>query len=120
MENVAHTIITKGLKVEEGVLIGLRGTSTGREYVLIGNDLSLGRSGECDIVLTDVNASRQHARIQHFQDQYLLLDAASKNGTYVNEQRVDQCTLRDGDCIQIGEAVFKFKLGRPNSTRTRS
>ncbi|NJL92672.1 MAG: FHA domain-containing protein [Anaerolineae bacterium] len=55
---------------------------------------------------TELGVSRRHAIIQHKEDQVLLLDLDSVNGTYVNGQRVLPAAprvLQDGDEIRLGK-----------------
>ena len=56
--------------------------------------------------LSDSTVSRQHAVFRRVNGQFFVVDAGSLNGTYVNRQRVDQATLKNGDEIMIG----KFRL----------
>ncbi len=57
----------------------------GQEMVLdqTGSLLTLGRDAQCDIVITDRNASRQHARIERRRDKFYLVDQ-STNGTFLS------------------------------------
>jgi hypothetical protein len=117
---VQHTVITKGLRVDEGILVGLKGPSYGREFVLVGPEVVVGRGSDCDIMLDDLNVSRRHAVIRHRGGRYQIEDQRSKNGVYLNGQRLRVHTLNDGDHLAIGDSVFRFRIGRPNATRSRS
>ena len=49
---------------------------------------TIGRDGICEVVLDDLKASRQHARIQlDEKGEYVIEDLGSKNGTLINGQR---------------------------------
>jgi len=63
----------------------------------------LGRDVENDVVLDDPAASRRHAHIQFQDGAYLLTDLGSANGTLVNDQRVSERKLVDGDRIVVGQ-----------------
>ena len=82
------------------------------EYPLQAIDTFIGRSPDCEIqFLHDAELSRIHCSIQHQNDgSYVLVDEASKNGTYLNEERVikDERPLKDGDHIRIGRTVLIF------------
>jgi pSer/pThr/pTyr-binding forkhead associated (FHA) protein len=54
----------------------------------------------------DITVSRRHAEIRRLDDGYVIVDAGSLNGTYVNQERVERAALVHGDEIQIG----KFRL----------
>jgi pSer/pThr/pTyr-binding forkhead associated (FHA) protein len=92
------------------------GPDKGREILLTGGSLSVGRQEDNDIVVADRLASRHHARLDREQGQYLVQDVGSRNGTYVNGQRITEAhVLRDGDEIQIG-LEFKALYVDPEAT----
>ena len=63
----------------------------------------LGRQGDNDLVLLDTRISRRHARIVRDNDGYLLEDAGSRHGTFVNGERVAAShRLKPGDQISLG------------------
>ncbi len=65
----------------------------------------IGRASECDVHISDQRISRRHALIQLVDDQHLLRDLGSSNGTFLNGLRVDEghCfSLREGDVIEVG------------------
>lgn len=85
-------------------------TSDGRIYSmpLLKRESTLGRSRENDIVFSDHTVSRIHARLIRTKTGYLLSDLGSFNGTYVNDQSVQEVRLNHKDKIRIGlnEIVF--------------
>ncbi|MGB9179108.1 MAG: FHA domain-containing protein [Pyrinomonadaceae bacterium] len=88
-------------------VVELVNVATGKlERITIKKDVTkLGRDTEMDIVLDASTAvvSRRHAQIERRQDQYVIIDQASFNGTLVNEHRITTPTpLYDGDRIQLG------------------
>lgn len=69
--------------------------------------VSIGRSREADIPLLDDKVSRVHCGIRLSEGKFYLKDLKSRNGTYVNGQRVeDTIEIKAGDRIQIGSTVF--------------
>lgn len=69
----------------------------------------LGRARDCDIVVEDVASSRHHARIHvgSAHDAATILDLQSRNGTYVNETRIEGPTpLTAGNRVRIGATVY--------------
>lgn len=71
--------------------------------------LIMGRSNSCDIVLDDINASRNHAELVHEDnDDWVINDLGSTNGTLVNGRRITSRTLYEGDRIRIGTNDFIF------------
>ncbi len=94
------------LPTEVGVLIVRAGAQAGTRFPLTESLTRLGRHPESEISLDDITVSRRHAEIERTPDGYLVSDAGSLNGTYVNQERVDQLLLHHGDELQIG----KFRL----------
>jgi|GEM_PF-2266351 len=84
--------------------------------------VSLGRADDNQIVLDSRKASRRHALIYFRAGEYFIEDLKSKNGTWVNgEKLVDSRILRDGDRFKIGELEFTFDLSANNDfTETAS
>ncbi|GAC1388835.1 MAG: hypothetical protein NVS4B11_03950 [Ktedonobacteraceae bacterium] len=93
------------VRVEEG-------KEPGREYKIVKEALSIGRSRESDIFLEDLAVSRLHASVVNLGNgQYALKDEGSANGTKVNGQMVGKFQtfpLQEGDRIQLGQTVLVF------------
>ena len=94
-----------------GVLILCQGQQ-GERVFEVGNDrFIIGRSSQSDIVLDDQAVSRVHAVVtREKKGTYRLCDQDSVNGTYVNDQRISEHVLEDGDAIQVGLTVLTFRL----------
>lgn len=83
----------------------------GLEPIELGERLLLGRGTDCDYVLDDTQASRQHALIEKGDDGFTLTDQDSSNGTFVNEERIyGPVLLSEGDAVRIGQTTFTFEL----------
>lgn len=77
----------------------------------LGQQTRLGRVADNEIVLADPQASRHHALIEWTQDSYWLSDLDSKNGTYLNGERIEQpAQIKPGDQIRIGNTLFTVWL----------
>ena len=68
----------------------------------------VGRENCCEIYLDDDTVSRNHAAIERFEKEYAVTDLESKNGTYVNEERIESRWLAAGDRVRFGNQIFKF------------
>ena len=79
---------------------------TSEEFPLTGKPISIGRSPDADIVIDDEKASRVHCGIRFLDGAYHLKDLKSKNGTYLNNKRVEVSELAEGDNIRVGSTVF--------------
>lgn len=82
---------------------------SGETYEITGNITTLGRGLRNKIVLEDKGISRAHCRIERAPSGFRIVDIASTNGTFVNEQRVSQIVLHNGDKVRLGALVFKFE-----------
>lgn len=78
------------------------------EFELGDRPITIGRSPEADLVILDEKASRLHCGIRLWDDDFILKDLHSRNGTFVNEQRVEMTKLNPGDRVRIGQCVFTF------------
>ena len=94
------------------VLIHPAGPNIGRRTQLQDQDYSIGREVGSDFVIDRNAVSRHHARLSRSLDgSWSVQDLRSTNGTFVNEERITSCVLRDGDQIRFGDAIFKFLIG---------
>lgn len=83
----------------------------GRRLVVGPGGATLGRSRQCDLVLSDPNVSRQHAEIRPRGGSWVLTDLGSTNGSRVNGRPVQGSeVVRPGDEIELGATVLKFEL----------
>lgn len=76
-------------------------------------DYILGRGRDCDIVVGDVLCSRHHARLTvgRKADDIYVTDLESRNGTFVDDQRIDQRTpLHHGSRVRVGAAAYILSL----------
>ena len=88
---------------------------SGDKFLLTGNTV-IGRSGQSSITLEGPKVSRVHAHIYHISGQYQIVDSQSRNGTYVNRQRITGAvTLKSGDQIGIGGHTLVYWDGAESS-----
>jgi len=73
-------------------------------------DNRIGRGTECLVVLNDPLCSRVHAVVRHENHRWHLHDEESRNGTFVNGQRIDDAVLDSGHSLRVGSAEFVFEL----------
>ncbi|MEV7723444.1 FHA domain-containing protein [Streptomyces sp. NPDC087917] len=91
------------------VIVGRTGPFTGQSVVLGSEPLSFGRKSDNSIVIVSPNASRLHAEILTEDAGFVLYDRESRNGTFVNDQRVTRHVLRPNDCVRIGDETFLYE-----------
>lgn len=75
----------------------------------------IGRGTENDITINDELVSKQHAMIEARRAtdksdvfEYFIEDCDSTNGTFVNDNRIDACQLKNGDVLRFGINHFRF------------
>lgn len=97
---------------------GLRLRVTGGvELPLVGARLVLGRAGgDADIALSDDKASKRHARLDHDDGGWTISDLSSRNGTWLNDERLEAerlARLKPGDVVRIGTTEMTVVGGEP-------
>ncbi|MBL4685294.1 MAG: FHA domain-containing protein, partial [Nannocystaceae bacterium] len=90
------------------------GTSTTRRVALVNESTIVGRTSGADLRLDVDGVSRKHARISRVGQALSLVDLGSKNGTFLNGERVDVAALHHGDQIQLGPVTLRFVLAEPD------
>src|SRR6266568_150008 len=93
------------------VLIYPPGPDMGRRFPLDRPEFVLGRGTDCDIQVDRDSVSRRHAKVYAQDTAWCVQDLGSTNGSYVNDLPIQEATLRDGDFLKIGAAIFKFLTG---------
>jgi DNA-binding winged helix-turn-helix (wHTH) protein len=83
-------------------------------------DTVLGREGEGVVPLPSSSVSRRHAALTVEGSAARLADLGSKNGTYVDELKIDQPTaLRDGARLRFGSLAVTYRsAAQASSTDT--
>jgi predicted component of type VI protein secretion system len=81
-----------------------------KEIELAGDSKTIGREPANDIVVENLLVSGYHARIDPAGREYVLTDLQSKNGTFLNGERVTSTKLKNGDQILIGKHTLVFTL----------
>ena len=71
-----------------------------------GNIKTVGRAPRADFVVDAALVSRLHCQLAAGAGEIEATDLKSTNGTYVNGERVDRATLRDGDRLRVGAGVL--------------
>jgi two-component system, cell cycle response regulator len=85
----------------------------GKRHVLHKEVIGIGRDRDNEIVLDSDSVSRRHAKVEHRDGHFFVLDLDSTNGTFVNDEPepVQGYQLRRGDQIKIGDTIFKYLSG---------
>jgi DNA-binding response OmpR family regulator len=100
-----------------GLLTYQRPDGTDERFLMRQDVTTLGRSDSCAVVIAHPIVSRLHARIELQHDRYLLFDAGSANGTFVNGSRIEQGhQLSTGDTIWLGSEDATLAFSDPEET----
>jgi len=100
-------------KGEKAMIVIARGPHKGSRFLITRDGVTIGRSVQSGIFLDDVTVSRTHATIIRSDNNFVLKDAGSLNGTYLNNASVTEHTLVSGDEFQIGKFHLLF-IGSKN------
>ncbi len=96
---------------ERAYIIVLAGQNVGEMYKVSSEQITLGRGGGADVRLVDEGISRFHCRIALDGEDLWVEDLQSRNGTFLNGERITRSKLGDGDKIQLGRTtVLKFSF----------
>ncbi|HPH68636.1 MAG TPA: GGDEF domain-containing protein [Kofleriaceae bacterium] len=94
------------------VMIHPPGPDIGKRVPLANPVYVVGRDATADFVVPRNSVSRQHARLAQDDDgEWAVDDLNSTNGTFVNEARIRNSKLADGDQVRFGDAIYKFLAG---------
>ncbi len=82
--------------------------------VTVKNPFTVGRNKSNDLVIRDLHVSSQHAKFAARKDGvFEILDLNSSGGTFVNDERIERCALKNGDRIDFATvpATFRYVAG---------
>jgi len=93
-------------------LIILARHSSVRQVNIAGGITTIGRSTGNNVCIDSDRVSRHHAAIEWTGDRFVLTDMGSRNGTYVNNEKVRAHALSNGDAITVGDCQLRFLYSR--------
>lgn len=105
--------------IDRAALVGTKPPFLDQRFVLRRGKTTLGRRDGNDIVLPDPSVSARHAWILYDNGQYRLMNVLSTNGTFLNDERIHEAPLADGDRVRFGRAEFVFKAGVTAASRVQ-
>jgi predicted component of type VI protein secretion system len=90
-------------------LVVLAGAKEGLEIPLKKDKFLIGRSKECALRAGSEAISRRHCAIVRTEQGYTVRDLGSRNGTYVNDERITkEVPLKDGNELRVGPLKFRI------------
>jgi pSer/pThr/pTyr-binding forkhead associated (FHA) protein len=78
------------------------------KLLTIGDFVTLGSDSACQIQFQGENISERHCRIERKENGYFIRDMRSATGTYLNDAKIVEAVLQDGDFIRIGSQEILF------------
>lgn len=97
VHNVTHLIILEGTRAGERIELGR-------------DPLTIGRSSDCGLTLKDEFTSSQHARLMLWNDDWMIQDLDSTNGTFLGKKRISSPTpVPLGSAIKVGRTSFELR-----------
>lgn len=91
------------------ILRFLNGPMAGQIVPLTKHSTLIGRSPTCDIKIPSANVSKEHTRIEVFDDKLIVTDAGSRNGTFINGVQIRSSKAKAGDKIAVHEVFFEVQ-----------
>lgn len=96
------------------ILVGTTGSFKDRRIDIPAGRSTLGRDATNNIIVNDDSVSLVHARLVEKNGEWRVLNLLSTNGTWVNNKKVSDGVLRNGDTVCFGQAEFVFHIsGKP-------
>jgi hypothetical protein len=110
-----HTavFVVPTIESSRAILREIRPDGSSRSLVAGGRPLTIGRASDNGLVLADSRASRHHARLYGRRGALVLTDLGSTNGSWVNDRRIDEMALGEGDRIRIGDTILIVESVEP-------
>lgn len=97
-------------------LVMVTADGTAKELPLHKLPVTIGRGQECKLRVPLASVSRTHCELADEDDELVVKDLKSSNGTYVNRERVKTRELIPGDLLSVGPVVFVVKIdGHPKA-----
>lgn len=101
----------EGGQTRAAQLVVIHGRNVGQRLELSQPRSGIGRRDTNNLVLDSATVSRDHAFIDCEEDSYFVVDAGSRNGVYVNGQKIppwQRWRLSHGDSLVLGEELLLF------------
>jgi pSer/pThr/pTyr-binding forkhead associated (FHA) protein len=112
--------MARPLRLPDGVRLSLAcisGPDSGRIFEIDKPRVVIGRAN-ADIVVSDIQCSRQHAALEVMDEHVFLVDLGSTNGTYVYDQRVGRTELENRTEFEIGTTTLMLiRSGGPHENQ---
>ncbi len=89
-------------------LRGVSASVNGQTFPISGSTMVVGRAPGCTIHLDESSVSSEHARLVRDDGAWRVINLLSTNGTFVNDKKISNAVINDGDRVRFGGAEFVF------------
>jgi DNA-binding NtrC family response regulator len=100
---------SRAVHLSQCKLVVLKGSQRGKEIVISGDVIRIGKADENDLVLPEETVSRVHCEILRDAKGHLLRDLHSTNGTFLDGAEIREAYIRAGSVITVGTVQIKFQ-----------
>jgi transcriptional regulator with GAF, ATPase, and Fis domain len=87
----------------------VEGPDKGQELSIQKERVTVGRSGICDMALSDSAVSGTHFEIQAKEEGFLLRDLDSTNGTFCGDLQIREAWIQHGQTVRVGQSILRFE-----------
>ena len=94
------------------VIFSANGEEIDRRELKDAASFVVGRAPDCTICVRDIMLSRRHCSLELVNDQWIVTDHGSRNGTFLAEERIERHILRDCDSLRMGRTWMIFRAGQ--------
>ena len=91
-----------------GVFVVLSGPDRGEQVILENRPITIGSAPSCDLVLSDRTVSRRHVTVSLENEQVVVRDLSSTNGSFTHGSRFKEIVIGHGAELQLGKTMLKF------------
>lgn len=91
--------------------------ASGIKVIVNDENFYIGRKPECNLCLDNIDMSRRHCAIRLIDNRYKVVDLGSRNGTYLNQVKINEAYIKSGDVLRFGKKIYVV-IG--NSSKTTS
>jgi len=101
-------------------LLGVSDGIRDQRFALRGDRVVLGRAPGCDVVISDASVSSEHARLSREGGKWRVANLLSTNGTFINNNKVSNAGIADGDRLRLGRVEFILHDQNANPRKAES
>ncbi|HWE27226.1 MAG TPA: sigma 54-interacting transcriptional regulator, partial [Polyangia bacterium] len=102
-------VASRAVHLSQCKLVVLKGSQRGKEFVISGDVIRIGKADENDLALPEETVSRVHCEILRDAKGHLLRDLHSTNGTFLDGAEIKEAYIRPGSIITVGTVQLKFQ-----------